>query len=44
MEVGDKFMPYQILLMKKDGSTEVFASVGSMAQQYQPLQQPEAQP
>ncbi|MEQ3636481.1 DUF411 domain-containing protein [Alcanivorax sp.] len=44
MEVGDKFMPYRVLLMKKDGSTEVFASVGSMAQQYQPLQQPEAQP
>ena len=44
MEVGDKFMPYQVLLMKKDGSTEVFASVESAAQQVQPLQQPEAQP
>ena len=44
MEVGDKFMPYRVLLMKKDGSTEVFASVESAAQQVQPLQQPEAQP
>jgi hypothetical protein len=37
-------MPYRVLLMKKDGSTEVFASVESAAQQVQPLQQPEAQP
>ncbi len=44
MEVDDKFMPYQVLLMKKDGSTEMFASVESMAQQYQPLQQPGVRP
>lgn len=35
MEVGDKFMPYQVLLMKKDGSVEVFADVQNQASQYQ---------
>ncbi|MED5523713.1 MAG: DUF411 domain-containing protein [Pseudomonadota bacterium] len=44
MEVGVKFMPYQVLLMKKDGSTEVFASVESMAEQYQPFDQQEVRP
>ena len=44
MEVDDKFMPYQVHLMKKDGSTEVFASVESFARQYQPLKQPDVQP
>lgn len=33
MEVGDKFMPYQVLLLKKDGATEVYASVKSHDQQ-----------
>jgi hypothetical protein len=44
MEYDDKFMPYQVLLMKKDGSTEVFASVETLAQQYQSLRQPRHQP
>ena len=35
MEVDDKFMPYQVLLMKKDGSVEVFADVQNQASQYQ---------
>ncbi len=33
MEVGDRFMPYQVWLLKKDGSAEVFASVNSRDQQ-----------
>jgi hypothetical protein len=33
MEVGDKFMPYQVLLLKKDGNHEVFAQVDSAADQ-----------
>jgi hypothetical protein len=44
MEYEDKFMPYPVLLMKKDGSTEVFASVQSVAQQHQPFNQQEVQP
>ena len=35
MEVDDKFMPYQVLLMKKDGSVEVYADVQNQASQYQ---------
>lgn len=35
MEVDDKFMPYQVLLMNKDGSVEVFADVQNQAPQYQ---------
>lgn len=34
MEVGDRFTPYQILLLKSDGSHEVFASIDSADQQY----------
>tara|TARA_R110002110_G_scaffold405550_1_gene624754 strand:+ start:13507 stop:14022 length:516 start_codon:yes stop_codon:yes gene_type:complete len=34
MEVSDRFTPYQVLLLKKDGGSEVFASVESAAQQY----------
>ena len=33
MEMGDRFMPYQVWLLKKDGSAEVFASVDSRDQQ-----------
>ena len=33
MEVGERFMPYQVLLLKKDGSVEVYAEVASAAQQ-----------
>jgi hypothetical protein len=35
MEVGDKFIPYQVLLLKHDGSTEVFARVEQQTHQYQ---------
>ena len=34
MEVNDRFMPYQIILLKKDGSTETYATVNSLQQQY----------
>lgn len=40
MEVEDRFMPYQVLLLKDDGSTEVFASVENAEQQYQKVVQP----
>jgi hypothetical protein len=33
MEVGDKFMPYQVLLLKRDGSAEVYADIHSPADQ-----------
>jgi len=33
MEVGDKFMAYQIHLLKKEGSSEVFATVRSHQEQ-----------
>jgi hypothetical protein len=33
MEVGDKFMPYQVLLLKEDGSSEVYADVHSQQEQ-----------
>ena len=29
MEMGKRFMPYQVLLLKQDGSHEVYASVTS---------------
>lgn len=35
MEVDDRFMPYQVLLLKRDGSVAIFAEVGSLAQQYE---------
>ena len=44
MEYEDKFMPYQVLLMKKDGSTEVYAHVVGVAQQHQPFNQQVVQP
>jgi hypothetical protein len=34
MEMGDRFMPYQVLLLKKDGSSEVYAFVQSSKEQY----------
>lgn len=40
MEVGGRFMPYQVLLLKEDGSTEVFAIVDSAEEQYSNGQQP----
>ncbi|WP_372764571.1 DUF411 domain-containing protein [Litorivivens sp.] len=33
MEVGDRFSPYNVLLLKKDGSTEVFRHVATADQQ-----------
>lgn len=33
MEVGDRFMPYQVLLLKQDGSAEVYAEIRSPADQ-----------
>jgi hypothetical protein len=33
MEIGDKFMPYQVLLLKRDGRHEVFARVNTAADQ-----------
>lgn len=35
MEMGDRFSPYAVLLLKVDGSAELFAQVDSPAQQYQ---------
>ena len=34
MEVGDKFMPYKVMLMFEDGSSQVFASIGSQREQF----------
>ena len=34
MEYQDHFMPYDVLLLKKDGSVEVYASVGSYEAQF----------
>ncbi|MCW8193922.1 DUF411 domain-containing protein [Proteobacteria bacterium 005FR1] len=34
MEVGDRFTPYDVLLLKKDGSSEVYASVASTQEQF----------
>ncbi len=35
MEVEDRFAPYEVLLLKDDGATEVYARVTTPAQQYQ---------
>lgn len=34
MEYQDKFMPYQIMLLMKDGSSSVYASIDDAAMQY----------
>ena len=34
MEVGDKFMPYDVLLLKSDGSTSVYTRIESQDAQY----------
>lgn len=34
MEVNDQFQPYDILLLKKNGDVEVYASITDSAQQY----------
>ena len=33
MEIGDRFAAYDVILMKKDGSSEVYASIKSKADQ-----------
>lgn len=35
MEYKDQFMAYDVLLLRKDGSVEVYASVASYAQQFE---------
>ncbi|WDE11422.1 DUF411 domain-containing protein [Thalassomonas haliotis] len=34
MEVGEQFMPYQILMLKADGSSEVYAKVNTYREQF----------
>ncbi len=34
MEMGDRFMPYQVLLLKTDGSSEVYAVISSYKEQF----------
>jgi len=34
MEVGDRFMPYQVLLLLKDGTSEVYAKVNHYEEQF----------
>ena len=34
MEVGDKFQPYKVLLLKSDGAYEIYASVQSYEEQF----------
>ena len=34
MEMGDRFKPYDILLLRKDGSSEIYAKVNSAKEQY----------
>ena len=41
MEVGNKFMPYDIVLLNSDGSTQVYASIKTAAQQFQQSEQPD---
>ncbi len=34
MEVGDKFMPYQVILLKSDGSYDIYAELNSYQEQF----------
>ena len=34
MEVGDKFQPYRVLLLKSDGTYDIFATVQSYEEQF----------
>ena len=34
MEIGDRFNSYDVILMKKDGTSEVYATVKTQAEQY----------
>lgn len=40
MEVDNRFMPYHVLLLERGGSTEVFATIDNVAQQYGEASQP----
>lgn len=33
MEMGDKFMPYQVLLLKEDGTSEIYAEINTAEDQ-----------
>jgi hypothetical protein len=35
MEEGDRLNPYDVLLLKTDGSAEVYASITNLQMQYQ---------
>ncbi len=34
MEMGDRFTPYEVLLLKKDGSSEVYEAISKQSEQY----------
>ncbi|WP_293264349.1 DUF411 domain-containing protein [Neptunomonas sp.] len=34
MEMGDRFTPYSILLLKKDGTSSIYAQINTLAEQY----------
>ncbi|NQY89594.1 MAG: DUF411 domain-containing protein [Colwellia sp.] len=34
MEVGDKFQPYRVLLLKSDGSYQIYATIQSIKEQF----------
>jgi hypothetical protein len=34
MEMGDRFMPYQILLLNTDGTSSIYAEVASYDEQF----------
>ena len=34
MEIGERFDSYDVILMKKDGTSEVYATVKTQAEQY----------
>ena len=34
MEMGDRFNPYRVMLLKEDGSSEIYAEITSKEQQY----------
>jgi len=34
MEMGDRFMPYQVLLLKVDGSSEIYSTINTYEEQF----------
>ena len=34
MEIGNRFTSYDVILMKKDGTSEVYATIKTQAEQY----------